>query len=360
MTISAAPASASSESGEPGHPQVLAHREADPRLAEVEHRAPVAGLEVALLVGHAVVPQPRLAVDRADLAAGDHRDRVEDVLRALREADHGDDPVHVAGDRLERLARVAQEVLLEQQVLGRVAGDGQLGREHELGAAVARGLDRAGDPRGVALHVADDAVELGEREAERGQRTGHGSHVGSSATRARRGRSRPRRTRAGAGRRGRRCGAGAARRPRSTAPGAVAAGEDDLLAGGRDLGVERPADVALQRPQRGGRALGVVEDDHVAELERVQDLVRAQPALARRQPVVVGAARRRVGEALQRHVLAGVEVPRAEVGLQLPGPRGGVRAADAGVVARVEGQQQREDAAGHQHGAEQEGQQPPH
>ena len=55
----------------------------------------------------------------------------------------------------------------------------------------------------------------------------------------------------------------------------------------------------------------------------MQDLVRAQPPLARRQPVVVGAAGGRSVRPVERHVLAGLEVPRAEVGLQLPGPRGG-------------------------------------
>ena len=206
-------------------PQVLADRQADPRVPELQHRAAVAGLEVALLVGDAVVPQPGLAVDRLDLAVGQHRDRVEDVLAALGEADDGHDPLDPGGDRVERLARAAQEVLLEQQVLGRVAGDRQLGQQHQLGAAVARRLDVARDPRRVALEVADVAVDLGEREPQGMQWTGHRA---GNPIHARRGRSTPRRTRAGAGRRDPRCAAAAARplrrrrRPPGGGPGSPA------------------------------------------------------------------------------------------------------------------------------------------
>src|SRR3712207_7634237 len=49
------------------------------------------GLEVALLVGHAVVPEPHLAVAGAHGAVGDHRDRVEDVLGALGIADRSEE-----------------------------------------------------------------------------------------------------------------------------------------------------------------------------------------------------------------------------------------------------------------------------
>ena len=77
-------------------------------------------------------------------------------------------------DPLDRGARVGQEVLLEQQVLGRVAGDRQLGEEHELRAGVARLGDAGEDARLVAGDVADDRVELGEGDP----------HVGAGARRA--------------------------------------------------------------------------------------------------------------------------------------------------------------------------------
>ena len=70
-------------------------------------------------------------------------------------------------------------------------------------------------------------------------------------------------------------------------------------------------------------------------------------------------ARRRVGEPLERDVLGRLEVAAPEVGLQLARARGRA-AAHARIVARIERQQQRVDAAGHQHDAEQERQESPH
>ena len=67
---------------------------------------------------------------------------------------------------VDRLARVGEEVLLQQQVLGRVAGDGQLGEEDQLRArAFARGAVLA-DLRLVAGDVADDGVDLGQRDPQ--------------------------------------------------------------------------------------------------------------------------------------------------------------------------------------------------
>ena len=67
MTISEAPASASIGRGRARYPHVLADREPDPGAAEVDHGRAAAGLEVALFVGHAVVPEP-LAVGAARTA----------------------------------------------------------------------------------------------------------------------------------------------------------------------------------------------------------------------------------------------------------------------------------------------------
>ena len=88
-----------------GRPDVLADRQAEPRVAELEHRAALADLEVALLVEHAVVRQHRLAVDGLQLALGEHGERVVDVVGALREADQRDDPLGLARELGDRLAR---------------------------------------------------------------------------------------------------------------------------------------------------------------------------------------------------------------------------------------------------------------
>ena len=145
-------------------PHVLAHRQPDALGADVDDGAARARLEVALLVEHAVVGQVDLAVDRVNGAVGEHRGGVEHVLGALGEADHRDDPARVRGELLERVARVGEEVLLEQQVLGRVARDGELGEQHELAPRLARVADAGRDLRGVAGDVAHGGVHLAERE----------------------------------------------------------------------------------------------------------------------------------------------------------------------------------------------------
>ena len=52
----------------------------------------------------------------------------------------------------------------QQQVLRRVAGHGELGEEHEIGAGVARLVEAGEDQLAVPVEVADDGVDLGERE----------------------------------------------------------------------------------------------------------------------------------------------------------------------------------------------------
>ena len=123
MTISVAPASAASAAGWPGvqmSSQMVSPMRALPRSST---DGVLAGLEVALLVEDAVVGQPRLAVDRVDRAAGEHRERVVDVVGALGEADQRDDALRLGRRRSASASCAAcEEVLLEQQVLGRVAG----------------------------------------------------------------------------------------------------------------------------------------------------------------------------------------------------------------------------------------------
>ena len=50
----------------------------------------------------------------------------------------------------------------EQQVLGRVAGDGELGEEDELRTFRARVGQTGENALAVAVQVADDSVDLGE------------------------------------------------------------------------------------------------------------------------------------------------------------------------------------------------------
>ncbi len=67
-------------------------------------------------------------------------------------------------DLLERPGRGFQEAGTQEQVLGRIAGDGELGKEHEVGCLGPRLLELREDPLAVAVEVADDGVDLGQRE----------------------------------------------------------------------------------------------------------------------------------------------------------------------------------------------------
>ncbi len=79
-------------------PDVLADREADRRAADPDSGRCAAGLEVALLVEYAVVRERHLSVDAPDLAIGEDRERVVDVLGGLGEPDNRDHVPDVGRD----------------------------------------------------------------------------------------------------------------------------------------------------------------------------------------------------------------------------------------------------------------------
>src|SRR5215213_4072797 len=88
----------------------------------------------------------------------------------LGEAHDGDDPRRLGGDAVHGLARVGEKVLLEQEVLRRVAGDGELGEQDELGACGPGTAQVVEHAPLVAGDVPDHGVHLGQRDA---QRAGH-------------------------------------------------------------------------------------------------------------------------------------------------------------------------------------------
>ena len=123
--------------------------------------ASVDGVEVALLVEHRVVRQQLLAVDAEHPAVRADRRRVVEVTARLREADHRRAAPGAGRELVERLGRLRDERRPQQQVLGRVAGDRQLGEDDEIAARGLRLLVGVEDPLGVAVEVADDDVDLG-------------------------------------------------------------------------------------------------------------------------------------------------------------------------------------------------------
>ena len=148
-------------------PHVLADRDADERLAVLEEVQLVARREVAHLVEDAVVRQEALLHHRLHLAAGADRAGVVEVAVEVRRADEDDDPARRERDLLERPLGGAEKAGPEQQILGRIAGHRELGEDDEVGVRPLRLLDALDDQRAVPVEVADDRVDLGQRETHR-------------------------------------------------------------------------------------------------------------------------------------------------------------------------------------------------
>ncbi len=149
----------------PGLPDVLADRRPRDHVAEAQQEQVGARGEVAVLVEDAVVGQEALAVDGPDRAVGEDVAGVVEVAVEVGSPDERDDARRLGGDRLDAPARRADERRAQQQVLGRVAGDRELGEEHEVGAGVACLAQVREDALRVAVEVADDGVDLCERES---------------------------------------------------------------------------------------------------------------------------------------------------------------------------------------------------
>src|SRR5581483_10702524 len=107
-------------------PHVLADGDADERVAVLEQVQVVAGREVAELVEDAVVGQEALLHERLQLAPAADGARVVEVAVEMRRADEERDAVRCARDLLERALGGSEEARPEEEVLRRVAGDGEL------------------------------------------------------------------------------------------------------------------------------------------------------------------------------------------------------------------------------------------
>ena len=75
---------------------------------------------------------------------------------------------------------------LQHQVLGRIAGEIELRRHHEVGAEAARLRPRLSQPVAVAGDVADDEGNLRERDDETVGGGGHGRDLAGAARRSNR------------------------------------------------------------------------------------------------------------------------------------------------------------------------------
>lgn len=119
-------------SGRARRPSVLADRQPDPGPGDLDHLVVGPRDEVALLVEDRVVGEAVLAVDALDGAIGEDGERVVGVavvaaaLDRLGEADHHRDPRRQPRrEPLDRPDVGGEEVALQVEVLGRVAGDAE-------------------------------------------------------------------------------------------------------------------------------------------------------------------------------------------------------------------------------------------
>ena len=83
----------------------------------------------------------------------------------MRRPDDQDDPARRLRDLRERALRRPHEAGPQEEVLGRVAGDGELGEDRDVRAGLPRLLEPVEDEGAVAVEIADGGIDLGESEA---------------------------------------------------------------------------------------------------------------------------------------------------------------------------------------------------
>ena len=150
-------------------PDVLADRDADLHAADhvqLERIGLATGGEVARLVEDGGIGEQALVVPTDDVTVRGHGRRVVEVAALVDEADHGGAAAGPCRELRQYGEVVGDESGLEHQVLGRIAGGGELGERHDvasggLGAIV--GIDQL---RQVPVEVAHGRVELGERHSQ--------------------------------------------------------------------------------------------------------------------------------------------------------------------------------------------------
>ena len=82
----------------------------------------------------------------------------------MRRPDERDQVARLCCDLVERPLGCADEARPEEEILGRIAGDRELGEEDDVGAEPARLLEVRHDLVPVSRQVADDRVDLRERQ----------------------------------------------------------------------------------------------------------------------------------------------------------------------------------------------------
>ena len=144
-----------------------------------------AGCEDALLVEHAVIGQIDLEPHRLDPPAIEERHGVVEL--AVLDPGQADQRRRAAVGSFARqlLARRPAGLLkggLQHQILGRIAGEIEFGRHHDVGAEGGGLRARFAQPVAIAGNVADDGGDLRQRNGEAvGDGGGHGADLARGA-----------------------------------------------------------------------------------------------------------------------------------------------------------------------------------
>jgi len=103
-----------------------------------------------------------------DGAIAQHAGRVVALaLHDPRVADHEVDAGHFAAQPVKGLRRAQVELGAQQEILGRIAGERQLGKHDHVCALDVAGVGRrCNDTLGVTVDVADQQVDLRKRNAK--------------------------------------------------------------------------------------------------------------------------------------------------------------------------------------------------
>ena len=89
-------------------------------------------------------------------------------MRVLGETHHHVNVAHLVANPRQSLLDLPAKTPMEQQVLGRVPAERQLGEQHQVGAELGMRAARVvRDAPGVARHIPDEQIDLRQRDPQR-------------------------------------------------------------------------------------------------------------------------------------------------------------------------------------------------
>ena len=150
-------------------PGVLADVQTESDATQIEHESAVAGLEIALFVKDLVIGQLALEIGAQGLAPEQHRGGIESrAIAGERMADNdgnGRQGAQALCQAVQSTLGCPMELRAQQQVLRRVAAQGEFGGDQHLGPRLRRARGGIKDAFDVAWKITNGAVDLGNGNA---------------------------------------------------------------------------------------------------------------------------------------------------------------------------------------------------